>query len=437
MSTIFCAPGTNTSTAIVDPDFVAANNCNDPCASVLKSEIFRPVKDLILLNTTQVSRAWAAYGYDVKLHTKAETGINSAVGTYFRMSTWVFPYVILQGAHTVCFGRRSPRQVRDLLWIGLTKRSPKNWPHVRKVQRGFVGFFAAFVYLGAWFVAMICTPGVLWNIVANELLLSTIDIDAESPYMIGQWGPWCSTGLVLLAALIGRYHRPCVDAIFNGLKRLFTSRKHRQSKGHSPDTRHHPVSSDTEKGYGARVSAMQQPRVKKPSYITHLMHQIGYHFYESCIRFVDEWKNFGAWCRDPDQVCVATSRHPPKRLMGHGVDPLNPEASKPALSSATPSILACNHGPDEQCTNCASVRAVSAQDRIGQHDYSVKQPATGDISHTKILAMNGTCTAQEGTGEERRPFIGESARSTSSLSLPREVETRSVHPFRDNPDYTV
>lgn len=426
-----CAPGTNTSTWIVDPAFVSANRCDNPCASIQKSEIFRPVTDLVLLTDTQVLRFYGV------IDAGAEKRISTAIAYYFSMSKWVFPYILLQGANTVCFGRRSPRQARDLLWIGLTRHSPKNWPHVRIAQRGFCGFFATFVYLGAWFVAIICTPGVLFNIAVNELLLNSIDMNAESPYMIGQWGPWCSTGLVLLAALIGRYHRPCVDAIFYGLTRLFTPWNHRQLKEDATDTRHHPVSSDAEKCHGARVPATQQPRAKQPSYIARQLRLISRPFKESYIRFVNEWKNFGAWCRDPDQVCATTSRHPPQRLMGRGVDPRNPGPGKPVSSSATPSIVACHHNPDEQCANCASIQAIPAHDHSDQHDYSVKRPTTGGIGPMKTPADDQKSTTQEGTGEERWPLSGERVQSPNSLSLPREIETRSVHPSRDNPDYAV
>lgn len=409
ITNVTCAPGTNTTgIRILDPDFVATNKCDSPCAFVPKSELFRPNTDLVLMTWPQIKSFYGVVGYRFNDQTQAERRISSVVGYYFWLSRWVFPYVILQGAHTVCFGRRSPRQVRDLIWMGLTKSSPRNWPHVKTAQRAFAAFFAGFVYLGAWFVAILCAPGVLLNIAVNELGLIAVDIDSEKPYMVGQWGPWCSTCLVLLAALIGKYHSRIVDAIVSGLRRLFTSKKHRQLKADATDNRHHPVSSDAEKGHGSRVGTAQQPGAKQPSYIARQLHVISHHFSEGYVHFVNEWKNFGAWCRNPDQVSVATSRHPKKRLIGRGVDPANPEPSKPLSSSATPSIAACHHGPNEQCTSCASVRAVPAYEHIAQHDYSEAPPATADVrpataevSPVTTTADDPKCTGQKSTGPQQ------------------------------------
>jgi len=445
IANVTCKPGTNTTDiSILDPDFVAANMCDFPCAFVPKSELFRPNTDLVLMTSPQVTRFFGVTGYHSDDQTQAEKRITSVVGYYFWLSKWVIPYVLLQGAHTVCFGRRSPRQVRDLIWMGLTQNSPKNWPRVRTTQRAFAGFFAGFVYLGAWFVAILCAPGVLLNISVNELGLNAVDVDAEKPYMVGQWGPWCSTCLVLLAALIGKYHGRVIDAIFSGLRRLFTSKKHCQLEADAADTRHHPASSDAEKGHVTQIITAQQPGAKLPSYFARRLHVINRHSSEGYIQFVNEWKNFGAWCRNPDQVSIATSRHPKQRLIGRGVDPANPEPSKPLPSSATPSIAACHHGPDEQCTGCASVRPVPAHEHVAQHDYNEARPATADVrpatanvSPVTPTADDPKSTGQKSIGPQQRSPAGERAQPPSSLLLPQEIEARSVQPFHDNPDYSV
>jgi hypothetical protein len=307
VSEVRCSFGANTSIGLVTPDFVTANDCTNPCNYVAKSELFRPFDDLVLLDEQQVIRFWeGGIGQEAKV-----------VSDYYKISIWIFPYTILQGAWTVCFGRRSPLQMRDKIWLKLKRwNPPKEWPKTRTAVRGLIGGFCGSVYLGAWLVVVICAPGVIFNIVAVELNLADTDLESEEPYMIGQWGPWCSTGLVLLAALIGKYHDTMTDGIVSGLKRvwrLVTNHRRLQS-----GIRHHDKDYDPEHDHLISIKTSNKEKTSTSS-------KLWKYIEPSMTWFQEEWRNFYDWCYDPDNVSVDTPRHPPLEV-----------PSKPLLQTPPP-----------------------------------------------------------------------------------------------------
>jgi hypothetical protein len=193
--------------------------------------------------------------------------------------------------------------VRDKIWIELTRCTPKKWPKTKTstVLRGLVGFLCGLVYLGAWLVAIICGLGVIFNIVAMELNLADTDLESEEPYMIGQWGPWCSTGFVLLAALIGKYHEPVTDGILRGFKWVWGS-----MLGHcrlQSGIYHHEKVQDSEEDH---ILAPETSNKKMTSALSNSWKFLEY----SIANFGKEWENFYDWCYHPDEISVDTPRHP-------------------------------------------------------------------------------------------------------------------------------
>jgi hypothetical protein len=354
VSKVQCTFGANKSIGLVTPDFVTANDCTNPCSFVANSELFRPLSDLVLLNKLQYNR------FD-----NGGVGKESdVVNYYYEYSLWVFPYIILQGVWTACFGRRSPRQVRDKLWIDLTRLIPTKWPKTRTALRGLIGSFCGFVYLGAWLVVTICVPGVIFNIVVMELNLADTDLESEDPYMIGQWGPWCSTGLVLLAALIGRYHDPVTDGILSGFKRVWgLIPKHRRLQN---GIRHHEDAHDPE---GDHVLTAKTSNKEKTSALSKSWKSLK----ERITSFDDEWKNFYEWCCNPDEISKDSPRHPKSK-------PIPPEELSELLPHTPPpaSKILVSHS---QKWPANEVRQHSTQTSSEEHHYSQQHSAISLVQH--------------------------------------------------------
>jgi hypothetical protein len=80
------------------------------------------------------------------------------------------------------------------------------------LKKWIAKYWALSVYAWAISIILICPPLFIINLVASELSLSQL-IESEPPTAIGQWPPWASTVLVLLAALIGKYHDDAVNSL--------------------------------------------------------------------------------------------------------------------------------------------------------------------------------------------------------------------------------
>jgi hypothetical protein len=204
---VICAPGTNTTIDYIDPNFVNHNNCTNPCLADDNKTLFRPIHALVLLDRTQARRSGGNKG-DLfgTIRTDREKREIKFIHAMQISLLIAIPYVILQGLWAVCFGRRGPKEVRDLLFVILT--SSKIVKQVA-LWRSLVKWFAFIVYLGAVLVVLICAPLFIMCIIANELTLS-LDLSSEEPYLIGQWGPCAAVGLVLFAALVASYHHSVV-----------------------------------------------------------------------------------------------------------------------------------------------------------------------------------------------------------------------------------
>ena len=166
LSKVICKAGTNGSMFMspngtfhrraIDSAFIQDNGCTDPCNLVNIPSIFRSQNELQLLSHSQ-ALLWnfTIPGPKYMDQEKMMTVENNL----FSINYWSLPFIVLQGFITAFFGRRDPREIRDLIYITLFMERPisnKRW--LRSTHDVLVRVFAGLNYLIACVVVIICAP---------------------------------------------------------------------------------------------------------------------------------------------------------------------------------------------------------------------------------------------------------------------------------------
>ena len=86
----------------------------------------------------------------------------------------------------------------------------KNEKPPSKLRLWIARIIALLGYLWAIVILVLCIPLLVINMTAAEILISKLPQQEESDH-VGAWTPYASTGLVLIAALVARYHRAYTD----------------------------------------------------------------------------------------------------------------------------------------------------------------------------------------------------------------------------------
>lgn len=127
----------------------------------------------------------------------------------------VLPVAIFELFFVLCFGRRSPEEIRDRMFVYFVGRrmmgdframpaEKRKWtPKSIRVWLAQGG--ALFFYAFAACTYLVCLPFFVFSIVWQERLLRFFP-DAENYNEASQWLPWVGIVLTLGAALVGRYH---------------------------------------------------------------------------------------------------------------------------------------------------------------------------------------------------------------------------------------
>ncbi|MCJ1397560.1 hypothetical protein MMC11_000754 [Xylographa trunciseda] len=207
---------------VVHEEFVQANNCLDPCSGAQVdpynylpipggAAIFRDTGDSQILTMAEVD-----YLSGDGLSKSQSRNLHFVV-FYVQWGLLVFPYILLQGMYAASFGRKSPREVRDMLYLYFRdrqmpyftspwakQRSIAGYTRAKRIQRWLSQYFCLTMYLWAIFVTVLCAPLLVANIVASEIVLDHV-AQSESAIHIGAWAPWAATGLVLFAAGVARF----------------------------------------------------------------------------------------------------------------------------------------------------------------------------------------------------------------------------------------
>ena len=231
LSKVMCAPGTNASMLMspngtfhrraLDKDFIQNNGCTDPCNLVDVPSIFRNQNDLVLLTHSE-ALLWN-YTLPGEKYQKAERFLVNE-NKVLNLDWWSLPFIVVQGVIAALFGRRDPREIRDLIYINLfMEHTVSHKPAWVRTQEGIVRAFAGLNYLIAVAVVIFCPVLFIITLISQEFQIWTHFPDSERPYSVGQWTPWVSTTLVILAALIARYHDRMIELICEFYRRVFYS----------------------------------------------------------------------------------------------------------------------------------------------------------------------------------------------------------------------
>jgi hypothetical protein len=127
----------------------------------------------------------------------------------------VLPVAVFELFFVLCFGRRSPEEIRDAMFSFLVSRrmmgdfkampAEKRRRPPRSIRMRLAQAGALFFYLFAACTYLVCLPFFVFSIVWQERLLRFFP-DAESVWEMSQWLPWVGVGLTLGAAIVGKYH---------------------------------------------------------------------------------------------------------------------------------------------------------------------------------------------------------------------------------------
>ena len=122
-----------------------------------------------------------------------------------------------------CFGRKSPREVRDIIYNYLCdcrvpyftstwaeSRTTTTYTHARHVQMWVARYYSLMIYPWVIFVTVLCAPMLAANIAASELFFNNIP-QSEDAHHIGVWTPYAATALILFAATVARFQDDIVD----------------------------------------------------------------------------------------------------------------------------------------------------------------------------------------------------------------------------------
>lgn len=189
---------------LVDAEWINENGCMDPCAYgsfARPAAIFRSLSDLQMQSRDEIVNTFRVV-YDVGF-----------CSLYFRIGAAMGCFVLHQGIWAMCFGRRSPRQCRMVVYKSvrnariLVFRSRHGHGTASRgngrLQRRSAKYLAIIAYLWAVFSTVLCVILFVFNVVAMEVLLSKFP-QSESAKHGGAWSPWATTELIVAAAFISK-----------------------------------------------------------------------------------------------------------------------------------------------------------------------------------------------------------------------------------------
>ena len=342
MSKVMCSPGTNASMLMspngtfhrraIDNNFIQDNGCIDPCNQITTlPAIFRNQNELVLLPHSQ-ALLWN-FTIPGPKYAMAEH-LMTIENDNFGINLWSLPFILVQGFITALFGRRDPREIRDLLYITLYIKHPiSQKPYLKRTQEIIIRTFAGLNYLIACAVVIFCIPFFLITVVSQEFSLWDEQPDSEKPYMVGQWSSWVYTALVVLAALIARYHDSAIHSIakgcryaYHGIKYCFTSSKQPKEPDLEPElehgtsspppTRHFPEKSWISTSATSTSPTPSPPPPRSPltvrllTFLLSVWKSTFHPINQSGKGPIDELRNFYRWCRNPAEVSRLVIRHP-------------------------------------------------------------------------------------------------------------------------------
>lgn len=202
-------------------EFIDENHCVEPCSTCVDpyfgKTLFRSNQDMRALTMREVDRSIEQVGI-----TSRDASAIGLTYFYFQFALMALPYIIAQGLWAVLFGRKTPAQARHKFYAVLTSvrlRRREGIP-AGAWQVNVATCISLLAYLWALFILVLCSPLFIFNLVAGEIFLRPFP-QSEDQQHIGAWGPWASTVLVLIAAIIAKYHNVFADLLIDCINDVF------------------------------------------------------------------------------------------------------------------------------------------------------------------------------------------------------------------------
>ena len=317
---------------IVDAEFVETNNCLNPCNGAQLdpynylpipggAPIFRNADDSQVPTMSEIN-----YLADVGISRSQSRNLHF-VEFYVEWGLLVLPYILVQGIYAACFGRKAPREVRDMLYFYFKdrqipyftstwakQRSVSAYIRAKRIQRWLSQYFCLTMYLWAIFVTLLCAPLLVANVLASEIALDHV-AQSESAIHVGAWAPWAAAGLVIFAAGVARFQ----TAVFVNVEEMFkelaerTGYMFRVLKWRLKASRYDPQT-DSEK---ANRPGLKDSRNRSEAPFPQIVRKTGWSAFETLggplnrlrdrtnISFnvvEKEWFCFWQFCKNPDEM---------------------------------------------------------------------------------------------------------------------------------------
>ena len=324
MSQVICRPGTTNSappsaydtlTGFVDRQFIRDNGCSNPCDQIDIPSIFRQKTDLHLM-----------------AEPRPLEGHFAVVRKLSFISRYTVPWIFLESLILLSFGRRSPREIRNLIYLKLFLRGPQfEQPMLVAVQDWAVRVFAVLTY-GTTVAMFILCPFLFAALVTwAEWTAWMFPPDAEFTNEAGQWQPWVIAGLVIFAAMIAKYHDIAVselDALWQGIW-CQSSHRRQHDVTMKESTASYVLESalkDAEERFREYCRTKPLPNVPRRTrwanvhqdmslvkkllqYLRHIGDPISRTFGRISNRVREEARDFFQWSRDPRSVSQRANRN--------------------------------------------------------------------------------------------------------------------------------
>jgi hypothetical protein len=221
---------------IISKEWAANYSCSNPCGAIAMNQrtaIFRQPDDYELASDRSLAKVILIANF---------TSTRDRLAANFQLVVrkgvlFVLPYVISQGIWASAFGRRSPTQTRDALYLFLRDgHAHGKYPTPNRVglhprRKIMAKLLALCTYFWTLFVTIISMPVLFVTILAVESYLHGLP-ESAALTSIDSWSQWAGAGLVLVAALISQFHNRAVAAIRAGsLKKSLLGLKKSSARG--------------------------------------------------------------------------------------------------------------------------------------------------------------------------------------------------------------
>lgn len=263
------------------------NNCTSQCGSLEPGLLLRTGAQMVPIIQTELPN------FQLPI-TLAKENLGSLIA-------YASPIVYVQWFYACWSGRRTPSEARDRICIKLFRKRSS----FQQMRSMLAVSIAMCVYTFAFASLTICPFLFVFNIIFNEMIMLYLPQD-EPLTAVGQWSQWVVIILVIIAAVINKYHdswsREAKKSWRNTLKPLFIRKKKR-----SPDR------SDLERCEDQKFSSIQVTvrKVAQPRRLTScetlalrktVSQRLNHPLREAWLHFRQECGDFYRWIRNPIEV---------------------------------------------------------------------------------------------------------------------------------------